>query len=538
MTVLGSNFTSNSSVMEWNGTPLATTYIATGPNSAQELSAQIPASLVATPGTAQISVKDNSSGVVSNTVVFAIVAPATAAAGVVQLITIAPDGSAANGDSLVAASISQTGRFIAFQSNATNLAPVPSGQQAEIFLRDTCIGVASGCTPSTQLVSVTYDGSTPTYPNRGSAVSADGRYVAFDSTATNILPGLDYCYTLSSCVYLRDTCMGVASGCTPSTVLASVDTDGTLLGGANPTITPDGRFVSFNSTGATLGINQIRVRDTCHGAPAGCTPGTSIYSLNIDGKPGNANSLYQQVTPDGRFAAFISYAGNLADPSNTASAGSQQTFWVRDSCLGAAATCTPTTTREDLSSDGTPNDGNLDILATGSISDNGRFVSFSTGYGSPNLTSQDVNGWGNVYWRDTCVNAPAGCLPTTILISLGNDGSIGNSTSHEQSISGDGRYVVFTSIATNLVPFDNFPAGGWQEIYGRDTCVGAPSGCAPSTVRLAVTQGNPEAMGTYPSGFPVISEDGHYVVFNSNSTNFVPTAKVQNAMVYLAKTGY
>jgi Tol biopolymer transport system component len=533
MQVVGYNFTATC-VVEWNGSPLATVFV-----SSEFLNVQIPALLVGAPGSARITVKDTSSGLASSAAIYPILSPAAATAGVVQLISVAPDGSAANGDSAVAASISQTGRYVAFQSAASNLTSDPANQYAQIFLRDTCISAASSCAPSTQLVSVTDDGAAPNDPNRNSAVSADGRYVAFDSGATNILPNSGLCGPELNCVYLRDMCTGVASGCTPTTVLASVATDGTILDGANPTITPDGRYVAFNSTGSSAGVNQVVVRDTCNGAPAGCTPSTFTDSLNGGGQPGNENSLGQQLSSDGRYAAFITWSTNMQDTSAPAN-GSLQSLWVRDTCLGAATPCTPTTTRDDVSSNGTPNNGNLAYDAAGSISDNGRYVSFSADYTATNLVPQNVNNLGNVYWRDTCTGAPAGCQPSTILASVGNDGSIANSGSHQQSMDESGRFVVFTSIATNLVAFDNFAAGSWQEIYGRDTCAGVPAGCFPSTVRLAVSLSVPNQFitGNFPSGNPVISGDGHYVVFLSNSSDFFPSITVQNSMVYLAKTGY
>jgi Tol biopolymer transport system component len=536
MTIGGNHFTSNS-VVEWNGSPLATTLLPTAPLSDQILSVQVAASMVAEPGSAQITVKDTSTGAVSNTVVFSILSPAAATAGVVQLISIAPDGSAANGDSLVTASISETGRYISFQSSATNLTSGPANGIEQIYLRDTCIGADQSCVPSTELVTVTEDGLPPNGQNWESAVSADGRFVVFDSNATNIVPQTGNCGISIECVYIRDMCTGVVSGCVPETTLASAANDGTVQDGANPTITPDGRYLAFNSTGSSPGVNQIVVRDTCHGAPPGCTPSTFTDSLNVAGQPGSENSLGQQLTPDGRFAAFVTYSTNMPGP-NEPPVSTGQSFWVRDTCLGAAAPCTPTTTREDVASNGTVANGNLDIDAEGSISNTGRYVSVASE--ATNLVSQNVNSFTNVYWRDTCTGVPAGCQPSTILASLGNDGSIGNSNSFLQSMSEDGRFVVFTSLATNLVAFDNFAAGSWQEIYGRDTCTGAPAGRTPSTVRLAVTTPQPGAFvpGNEPSGYPVISGDGHYVVFLSSSTNFFPSINVQNAMVYLAKTGF
>lgn len=530
MQVVGYNFT-GTCVVEWNGNPLATAF-----QSDQFLSVQIPASLVAAPGSAKITVADTSSGLASSAAVFPILSPAAATAGVVQLISIAPDGSAANGDSLVAASISQTGRYVAFQSAATNLTPDPANGIEQIFLRDTCIGADGGCTPSTHLVSVADDGQPPNGQNWDSALSADGRFVVFDSNATNILSGTGNCGITFECVFMRDMCTGVATGCTPRTVLISVDATGTPIAGGLPSITPNGRFVSYSGE-IFPGEDEMTVYDTCHGALSGCTPSVFIDSLNVAVQPANESTYRQRLTPDGRFAAFVTYATNMSSTSTTAG---WQSFWVRDSCTGGPAPCTPTATREDVASDGTPNNSDLFAGAVASISDNGRYVSFGASFQSTDLVPQNIGGHANVYWRDTCVNAPAGCQPSTILASLGNDGSIANAGSDTQSMSGDGRYVVFESIATNLVAFDNSAAGSWQEIYGRDTCAGAPAGCYPSTVRLAVTTPQPNAFvpGDFPSGYPVISGDGHYVVFLSSSTNFVASAKVQHAMVYLAKAGF
>jgi hypothetical protein len=232
----GSGFTTTSQI-QWNGQPLATTF-----GDSSDIDAEVPGTLVASPGTASITVADSSSGVTSNALPLGIASPATQTAGVVQMITAAPDGSPANGDSLVTPSISTMGRYVAFQSNATNLASGVSGQWEEIFERDTCIGAPSGCTPSTILISSTYNGSPADGHSRNSAVSGNGRYVAFDSSTDNTLPNTSICVD-TACVFLRDTCIGASSGCVPATTLISVAADGTTANGGNPAITPDGRYV-------------------------------------------------------------------------------------------------------------------------------------------------------------------------------------------------------------------------------------------------------------------------------------------------------
>jgi len=182
--VNGSGF-SNSSVVKWGGNALPTTF-----GDSTDLSAAVSSSLIATPGTVSVTVSD--SGAASNTVAFGIASSATATAGVIAFVTAAQDGSPANGNTSVLPSISATGRYVAFQSDATNLATGPASGFAEIYERDTCVGAPPGCTPITTRVTVTSDGSPVNFNSFNSAVSADGRYVAFDSRATNLLPKFRY----------------------------------------------------------------------------------------------------------------------------------------------------------------------------------------------------------------------------------------------------------------------------------------------------------------------------------------------------------
>ena len=207
----GTGFTTTC-IIRWNGTALPTQY-----GTSTGLAATVSSALAAAPGTVSITVYDPSSGATSNSLPLGIASPAAATAGVV-MITVAPDGTPANDDSLVAPSISTTGRFIAFQSAATNLAPGPASGYQEIYERDTCIGAPAGCTPSTTRITVTDDGTATNGHSYNSVISADGRYVAFDSKATNLVPGTAACIVPvgSQCVYLRDTCTGVAARVHPN----------------------------------------------------------------------------------------------------------------------------------------------------------------------------------------------------------------------------------------------------------------------------------------------------------------------------------
>jgi Tol biopolymer transport system component len=469
---------------------------------------------------------------------FAILSSAAANATVVQLVSSGLDGSPANGDSLIQPFISATGRFVVFQSTGTNLV----SQQVitpweNIYLTDTCIGASQPCTPSTQLVSVSADGTTGgNWQSRVSTVSRDGRYVAFDSGATNLLANTpSVCNNVSNCVYLRDTCMGVTSGCTPQTILGSILPGESGYGAALPVINASGRYLTFDSNAPPSNLPQTYLRDWCVGAPSGCVPNTIPISVNSIGAYANEGAKPQSLSDDGRFVGFVSYSTNLIDPSKPAVDSSAMMF-VRDTCTGGTAPCTPGITQVDVPNGGGLANNQLDYEAIPSLSSDGRYISFSSD--ATNLVSQDVQGFGNVYLRDTCVGA-TGCTVQNTLVSLGNDGSIANCGSHQQTMSADGRFVAFTSIATNLVWGLPYVACSWQDVYVRDTCTGAPTGCYPSTVRVAVTNTPYIQTPSYAGAlFPAISADGHYVVFLSSSTNLTPVGGNGHQQVFLSKTGF
>ena len=186
--------------------------------------------------------------------------------------------------------VSADGRYVAFSSAAQS-------EQAEIFLRDTCVGAATACQPQTLLISTAADGSTANGESHAPSISADGRYVAFSSAATNLTAGGAAGGTAGRQIYLRDTCLGADASCKAATQLISTDVAGALTGaeGILPSVSSSGRFVAFvavtsshtasqssaqaKSTGsANSGFRQVFIRDTCAGA-AECTPKTTRISL-------------------------------------------------------------------------------------------------------------------------------------------------------------------------------------------------------------------------------------------------------------------
>jgi Tol biopolymer transport system component len=156
------------------------------------------------------------------------------------------------------------------------------GTTQNIFVADTCTGAPSGCIPSHTLVSVGLSSNPADGDSISPSISSDGRYVAFLSSATNLVQsgtnGLMH-------VFVRDTCAGTSSGCTPSTQLASADAGGTQGNGASTsaTIGATGRYVTFASTATNLAPGSpsaggIFLHDTCAGVSSGCTPSTQLLS--------------------------------------------------------------------------------------------------------------------------------------------------------------------------------------------------------------------------------------------------------------------
>jgi Tol biopolymer transport system component len=188
--------------------------------------------------------------------------------------------------------VSADARFVAYTAT--------QNEHTQIFVRDTCQGVTGGCQARTLLVSAATDGTEGNDDSRSPSMSADGRYIAFSSPATNLLAEAP----AGNQIYLRDTCLGAEALCAPSTRLVSTDSQGALVGteAILPSVSSTGRFVAFvavtpshvnnksatstNSSAGTAnnGFRQVFVRDTCLGA-SNCTPKTTRISLQPGDSP-------------------------------------------------------------------------------------------------------------------------------------------------------------------------------------------------------------------------------------------------------------
>jgi len=315
-------------------------------------------------------------------------------------------------------------------------------------------------------VSVDSSGLQANNSSSNTAISSDGRFVAFTSIATNLVPGDT---NGVQDVFVHDNVTG-------ETTRVSVSSSGVQSNGysTSPSISADGRYVAFGSGASNLvpgAQHGIFVHDMLTGT-------TEFVSVNNYG----ANFFYStgpSISCDGRYVAFESYTSVMK-------------VYVRDRVAG-------TTEVVSVASDGLGHYAYSGYSGGASISCDGRYVAFN----SVNLlVPEDTNGTSDVFVRDRL-------LGTTERVSVDSNGNQANSYSYPAIISGDGQHVVFISSATNLVPDDN---NGLVDAFVHDMQTGI-------TERVSVdSNGN---QGYYPTGYFSINYDGSLVALASAS-NFVP----------------
>ncbi len=371
-------------------------------------------------------------------------------AGTTTRVSVDSNGAQGNGDSgnlsqSHRTSISADGRYVAFSSVATNLVPNDTNG-LDVFVRDRVAG-------TTTRVSVDSNGAQASGSSLDPSISADGRYVAFQSNASNLVPG-DTNRFLD--VFVRDRVAGTTTRVSVDSSGAQADNpDGVAFSGnsGESSISADGRYVAFNSgatnlvQGDTNGFSDVFVRDRVGGT-------TTRLSVDSNGAEGDYTSFQPSMSADGRYVAFTSYARNLA-PGQTNLAGN---VYVRDRVAG-------TTTRVTQSNDG------VVINALPSISGDGRYVAFRSD--DPNLVPKP-NRNGDVFVRDRVSG-------TTTNVNVSAGGAQGNDSSDVSSISADGRYVAFGSFASNLVP-----DGGVGGVYVRANPSVTLSAMSPKTIARGV----------------------------------------------------
>ena len=371
--------------------------------------------------------------------------------------------------------ISADGNVVAFTSASDDLVSGDTNNSLDVFVHDRTTGI-------TERVSVSSSGIEGDFLSQYPALSADGRFVAFTSLATNLVSGDT---NGSDDVFVRDRQ-------TMTTERVSVDSSGAQADNFSvfPSIASDGHLVSFLSlatnlvAGDTNASEDVFVHDRTSNVTERVSVSSSGGQANLHSRTGIADSL----SADGSVVTFYSVASNLVANDNN---GVSDVF-VHDRNSGL-------TDRISVDSTGIEGDGQSDWPA---ISADARYVAYESQ--ATNLVAGDTNLVGDVFVYDR----------TTALVlraSVDSSGAEGNDASYSPSISGDGQTVAFASLASNLVAADT---NTHSDIFAHDLPTGLTE--LESVSSAGVHGGNRN--GDYP---PSISADGRVVSFTSHSQNLV-----------------
>jgi Tol biopolymer transport system component len=349
--------------------------------------------------------------------------------------------------------------------------------------------------PTIYLSSRTAGGASANNYSDNPSISADGRYTVFVSDATDLVAN-DTNGTRDVFIFDNQTSL---------VRRVNMSLQGAQANGAssNPAVSGDGRFVAFASDatnlifGDTNGFTDIFVVDTITGA-------VTRESVGAGGTQANGSSFRPGISADGRYVTFESNATNLTSITTT---GTTQ-IYVRDRTAG-------TTTLVSQSATGTAGNG---VSLQAAISGDGRYIAFASD--ATNLVAGDTNAVRDVFLRDLSTS-------TTTRLSVDSSGGQANGASRAPAINrnpgnaSDGRYIAFSSEATNLVANDT---NGISDIFVRDrvgnttTRVSVSSAGTQATDPTDITTTGTQVGSVNPS----ISATGRYVAFASLADNLTP----------------
>jgi Tol biopolymer transport system component len=397
-------------------------------------------------------------------------APVTAVAGPdeegsVTVVSVASTGQPGMGQSNLqsAQTVSADGRYVAFDSKVSSLVEGDVNDARDVFVRDRLTG-------TTKLVSATAAGAPGQNASDDPAMTPDGRYIAFTSTSPDLVPGDT---NRRADVFLRDMHTG-------TTRRVSVTAQGRGPNGDSsaPAISPDARYVAFASTASNLvpkDTNRsmdVFLRDLQSG-------GTTLLSADSTGRQLDGPSGLPVISADARVAAFVSMS--TSDPEHFDA-------YVRDLATGSTRLVSAGSNGHQPGS----NAGRVGLSA------DGQRVIFATS--ASDLVVDDTNRDEDVFVRDL----NTGDLD---LVSIGMDGGPGNAGSGLASISADGRVAAFSSTASDLVSDDTNET---SDVFVRDLQAG---------VTRLISVGS-AGQGNGPSDRAAASVDGQHVAFQSDASNF------------------
>ena len=412
----------------------------------------------------------------------------------VVLVTLALAGAAAASDTVLVSStlkgasgdeesggifgrqaISRSGRYVAFESRASDLGPADTNDDWDIYVWDRKKG-------SKVRASVAFGGDAGGASGLNSHLSANGRFVVFQSSDTDLVDGGDAGF--DSDIFVRDLKKGV-------TTRVSVDSAGVEAAEGqshNPFVSASGRWVVFQADAPLVPDDDNELADVyLHDRKEGTTVRVSVDSA---GAQVEGDSLGASVSANGRYVVFESTAPDLVENDRN---GDNDIF-LRDMKLG-------TTVRLSVNAAGEEGD---DVSTQAMISGNGRYVVFAST--ATNLVENDGEGNFDVFLRDLK-------LGTIERVSVNGEGDDLAGSSAVPSISHSGRFIAYESDAPNL-PIDADDTNGVADVFLLDRK-------KATVVRASVDGAGLEVLGG-PSFGAVMSGNGRFVAFESDADDLVP----------------
>lgn len=388
--------------------------------------------------------------------------------------------------------VSADGRFVVFESNAANLVANDDNDEKDIFVLNRTDG-------SIRRVSVSDTGEEGDSESRNPSISGDGRYIAFESEASNLVPDDNNGRTSKSQgrdVFVYDQSM-------ESIERISLREGGreTNLQSGSPSISGDGRYVAFTSADSNI-ISDFQVSNTAIYVWDRVDEVMTGIAVPFADLQANRSALDPVISNDGNFVAF--------ELNVSRSGGNSEAYKFQDIYLFNRETVSVeriTGTKFGQDADGTE-------AAHPAISGDGRYVVFESD--RDDVDFFDTNRGSDVFIYDR-VNAT-----TRRVSSLADNVDAPFTDSNSPSISGDGRFVAFHSSADNFVGFD---ANETRDVFVKDLMTGE--------IRLlSVT---PEGLaGNGASTEAAISFDGRVVAFTSRASNLVIESGESSSGVFAA----
>lgn len=525
LNVTGFKFTP-ASVIEWNGSILFVSVFQT----INSLTAQIPASLVRNPGSVSITVfTPQPGGGTTQTLQFAINANTTPTP---VISSILPTSVQAGGSGFT---LYVTGSNFIPQStvtiNGTNrAATVVNAEQIQVGMSTSDIATAG----QVQIAVVNPPGP-QTAPGGGSSTPVNLMVTNPVPIAASVSPTS---FAAGSTAPATLTVTGSALVSSSTIVVDGSPRATTFIGNTQLSIQlSPGDF-------AAAGNRQLQILNP---SPGGGVSNILAFSVNptltaglpvlldtgVNGAEANQGVCGQTcatgpptlttagpvISSNGGSVVFASTSTNFfTDQSNTGS-----DVYVHTTCL-TSSTCTPTTTDVSVGPNKVTSNGSSWEPSISSAGGQAAFTSTATNLVNGIPFSQSIR---QVYWMPVCTSATTTCAGGE-LVSLSADGvNPGNGESYNSSISPDGRYVAFVSLATNLVTGVATFDGITPQVFVHDTCNGTTStSCTPTTFLVSTPDGSTPGNGA--SSQPSVANNGTYVSFTSAATNLGATAPNPN----------